>query len=163
MKFFYHNCTKSRLLCFRLSSSPEPAVPGSPEPAVPGSPKPAVPGSPEPAVPGSPKSAVPGSPEPAAPGSPEPAVPGVLLLHVLVHRPVQGLPHLHLPRRHRPGGEWKGKINLTGSPETNLIDPDFTISVYGSSCNYIFFGLILGPLLSLSFYFIPKAEWDAKR
>ena len=34
--------------------------------------------------------------------------------------------------------------------EASLIVPDFTISVYSSSCNYLFFGLILAPFLSPS-------------
>ena len=33
--------------------------------------------------------------------------------------------------------------------EASLIVPDFTISKSGSSCNYLFFGPILAPLLSL--------------
>ena len=35
-------------------------------------------------------------------------------------------------------------------PKASLMVPDFTISVYSSSCHYLFFGLILGLLLSLS-------------
>ena len=34
--------------------------------------------------------------------------------------------------------------------EASLILPDFTISVHGSSCNYLVFCLVLAPLLSLS-------------
>ena len=41
------------------------------------------------------------------------------------------------------------------SPEASLVIPDFTISVYGSSCTYLFFGLILTPLLFLSIYLHP--------
>ena len=37
-------------------------------------------------------------------------------------------------------------------PEESLVVPDFTISVHGSSCKYIFFGLILALSLSLSTY-----------
>ena len=38
--------------------------------------------------------------------------------------------------------------------EASLLVPDFTISVYGSSCNYYryIFSLLLAPLLSLSIY-----------
>ena len=50
--------------------------------------------------------------------------------------------------------------NLDGfsTSEPSLIVPDFTISVYGSSCNYFLFGLILPSLLSLSIYWHPR-EW----
>ena len=36
---------------------------------------------------------------------------------------------------------------LTGT-EASLKVPDFTISVYSSSCHYLFFDLVLAPLLS---------------
>ena len=47
----------------------------------------------------------------------------------------------------------------------SLMVPDITIYVNGSSCNYIFFCLILAPSLSLSiFNDTPQAEWiDRKR
>ena len=50
------------------------------------------------------------------------------------------------------------------SPEASLLVPDFTISVYGSSCNYDFFIMSLTALISLSMYSIciPNAGWDAK-
>ena len=37
-----------------------------------------------------------------------------------------------------------------------LIAPDFTVSVYGSSCKDIFFGLVLAPFFFLSIYWRPK-------
>ena len=45
-----------------------------------------------------------------------------------------------------------------------ILVPDFTISVYGSSCNYDFFIMSLTALISLSMYSIciPKEGWDAK-
>ena len=56
---------------------------------------------------------------------------------------------------------------LTGvllKSEASLIVPDFTIYVYGSSCNYLFALLILSPFLSLSIYIgLPKAGRDAKK
>ena len=44
------------------------------------------------------------------------------------------------------------KISRKYLPETSLIVPDFNISVYGSSCNYLVFGFILAHLLSSSTY-----------
>ena len=41
------------------------------------------------------------------------------------------------------------KFSEIFSPVASLIVPGFTIYVYDSSCNYLFFGLILAPLLSL--------------
>ena len=43
-------------------------------------------------------------------------------------------------------------------PEASLKVPDFTFSVYSSSCSYIFFGLILAHFLFFLFTGIPKAE-----
>ena len=45
---------------------------------------------------------------------------------------------------------------LDSISEASLIVPDFTISVYGSSCNYLFFCLILASLLSFSIYWHPQ-------
>ena len=39
---------------------------------------------------------------------------------------------------------------------TTHIVPDFTISLFGSSCNYVFFGLIPAPLRSPSIYWHPQ-------
>ena len=39
------------------------------------------------------------------------------------------------------------------SPKASLMVPNFTISAYGSSCNFLFFGLILSSLLSLQYLF----------
>ena len=49
--------------------------------------------------------------------------------------------------------------------EGSLIVTDFTISHQGSSCNYIFFSLILAILLSVSIYSIclPQSEWESKK
>ena len=51
--------------------------------------------------------------------------------------------------------------------EASLLVPDFTISVYGSSCNYYryIFSLLLAPLLSLSIYLHTQgaAGWGAKK
>ena len=57
-----------------------------------------------------------------------------------------------------------------------LILPDFDISVHSRSCNFLFLGLILAPLLPPSIYWYPhgkmkyqeierkkKREWDQKR
>ena len=45
-----------------------------------------------------------------------------------------------------------------------IIVQDFTISVNGSSCNYLIFGLVLAPLLSLSIYWHPQGmQWDVKK
>ena len=52
---------------------------------------------------------------------------------------------------------------LSGIPEASLIVPDFTISVFGSSCKYLFFCLIFASFFLLLFNFIPKARWDAKK
>ena len=49
------------------------------------------------------------------------------------HRELQ---HAHQQRVHRPEG-------VERRSEVSLIVPDFTISVCGSSCNSLFFGLIL--------------------
>ena len=43
--------------------------------------------------------------------------------------------------------------NKMGPTASLIIIPDFARSVYGSSCNFLFFGLILIPLPSLSIYF----------
>ena len=40
------------------------------------------------------------------------------------------------------------------NPEASQIVPDFTASVYDSSCKYIFFGFILSSFLSLLKYFV---------
>ena len=50
----------------------------------------------------------------------------------------------------------------------SLIVPDFTISLYGSSCKYVLFSLILATFLSFSLYWHPKIgmgsqEIDSKR
>ena len=45
-------------------------------------------------------------------------------------------------------------------PEESLVVPDFTISVHGSSCKYIFFGLILALSLSLSMYLLESPGKD---
>ena len=48
--------------------------------------------------------------------------------------------------------------SLSTLPEASRIVPDFTISVYDSSCNYLFISLILTTLPSLSiFFFISNA------
>ena len=44
----------------------------------------------------------------------------------------------------------KNRIQAVSLPKASLMVPDFTISVYSSSCHYLFFGLILALLLSLS-------------
>ena len=44
------------------------------------------------------------------------------------------------------------------SPEASLLVPDFTISVYGSSCNYDFFIMSLTALISLSMYLHPQCR-----
>ena len=36
------------------------------------------------------------------------------------------------------------------------------MSVYGSSCNYLFLGLLLAPLLFLSIYWMDGKEWMVK-
>ena len=45
----------------------------------------------------------------------------------------------------------------------NVIVLEYTISEYGSSCNCLFFGLILASLLSLSIPWPPQAGMDAKK
>ena len=47
--------------------------------------------------------------------------------------------------------------------EVSLIVSDFTTSVYGSSCNFMFFNLILSFILSLLFLGIPSCLWDANK
>ena len=48
--------------------------------------------------------------------------------------------------------------------DSSVIVPDFTIAVYSSLFNFIFFGLFLTPSHSPSIVFIgtPKAKWNAK-
>ena len=48
------------------------------------------------------------------------------------------------------------------STEMILIVPDFTISVSGSSCNYLFFSFIVPPLLSLSIYWHPQSRMGCR-
>ena len=44
----------------------------------------------------------------------------------------------------------------------SIIVADFTISVYGSSCNYHLFSFFLALCFIFLFDGIPKAGWDAK-
>ena len=48
-------------------------------------------------------------------------------------------------------------------PEASAIVPEFTILEYGSSCKYIFFGLILAHLLFLSIYWNPILPWGHQK
>ena len=49
-------------------------------------------------------------------------------------------------------------------PETSLIVPDFTISVSSSSCKYLLFCLLLGPLLAHAYFLaFPSCLWDASK
>ena len=48
-----------------------------------------------------------------------------------------------------------------GFYDASLLFPDFTISVYSSSCNVLFFGLILSSFLSLSISLHPICLRDA--
>ena len=50
-------------------------------------------------------------------------------------------------------------LNVSISEESLLV-PDFTISVYGSSCNSLFFGVILASFLSLSMYLLAPPKLD---
>ena len=57
----------------------------------------------------------------------------------------------------------EGSASNEFKPEASLFVTDFTIFVYGSSCNYVSCGLVIGSLLSLTIcYSIPKAGRDAK-
>ena len=60
------------------------------------------------------------------------------------------------------------KLIKTGSKRTfqheaSLIVPDFTISVYGSSCNYLSFGLVLIHLLFLFISWHPIMSWGCRQ
>ncbi len=50
---------------------------------------------------------------------------------------------------------------IAAGPPTVIV-PDLTISPSGSSCNYLFFGLILASLLSLSTYWDPIGRMGCK-
>ena len=52
--------------------------------------------------------------------------------------------------------------NLYRMPEASLTVLDFTISVYGSSCNSLFFGVILASFLSLSTYWHPQGWMECR-
>ena len=48
---------------------------------------------------------------------------------------------------------------LTKTGESNTVDPDVTIFLCGSSCNYlVFFSFIPAPLRSLSLYWHPQGQ-----
>ena len=62
-------------------------------------------------------------------------------------------PPLPPPQPQRQGEIWKYTMKIKCvqlNSEASLIVPDFTISVSGSSCNYLFFRINVAPLLSLS-------------
>ena len=61
--------------------------------------------------------------------------------------------------------EWLSQLlNNLAAPDQSLIVSDFTISVYSSSCNCLFLGFILAPLLSfILFIGISKAGRDRWR
>ena len=55
------------------------------------------------------------------------------------------------------------QIDVVVTPEAilSIVDPDFTISVYGSSCNSQFVCLTIATLLSLSFVLHPQGRIES--
>ena len=53
------------------------------------------------------------------------------------------------------------QIDVVVTPEAILVVPDFTFSVYGSSCNSQFVYFIIAPLLSLYFWLHPQGRIES--
>ena len=71
--------------------------------------------------------------------------------------------HWHLAGKIRNRISLSSGAALSLTPEASLLVLEFTISVYSSSFNYLFFSLLLAPLLSLSVYWQSKAGWNGKK